>query len=163
MRSFVKVLCVAVVMTIGYQHKTLSLDLENLDRCAKVYNISQRSKDTAPRYQLTNLTVLRNAFNQRISNIQVLVLGKVIVILPDDIKGDRHQRFIVRLANSQTLLVTHNVDISPRVKDLKIGDALYIYGEYEWNSKGGVIHWTHRDPKKKHVDGWIRKNGLIYQ
>ena len=107
--------------------------------------------------------MLKNAFNQRISNIQVLVLGKVIAILPDDIKGDRHQRFIVRLANSQTLLVTHNVDISPRVKDLKIGDALYIYGEYEWNSKGGVIHWTHRDPQKQHIDGWIRKNGIIYQ
>lgn len=163
MPSFVKVLCVSVVMTIGYQHKTLLLDLENLERSAKVYDISQRTKDTAPRYQLTNLAVLKNAFSQRISNIQVLVLGKVIAILPDDMQGDRHQRFIVKLANSQTLLVTHNVDISPRVKELKVGDALYIYGEYEWNNRGGVIHWTHRDPKKKHVDGWIRKHGIVYQ
>lgn len=163
MRSLAKVFCIAIIVTVGYQHKTLSLDLENVERSAKVYNISQQLRNTAPKYQLTNLAVLKNAFNQRISNIQVLVLGKVIAILPDDIKGDRHQRFIVRLANSQTLLVTHNLDISPRVKDLKIGDALYIYGEYEWNSKGGIIHWTHRDPKKKHIDGWIRKNGIIYQ
>lgn len=162
MRSLIKVFCIAIIVTIGYQHKTLSLDLENVERYAKFYNISQQLRNTAPRYPLTNLAVLKNAFSQRISNIQVLVLGKVIAILPDDIKGDRHQRFIVRLANLQTLLVTHNVDISPRVKDLKIGDALYIYGEYEWDSKGGVIHWTHRDPKKKHIDGWIRKNG-IYQ
>lgn len=163
MRSLIKVFCVAVIVTIGYQHKTLSLNLASLERSAKVYNISQRSPHTAPRYQLTNLAVLKNAFNRRISNIQVLVQGKVIAILPDDIKGDRHQRFIVRLANSQTLLITHNIDIAPRVKDLKIGDSLYIYGEYEWNSKGGLIHWTHRDPKKQHIDGWIRKNNIIYQ
>jgi len=38
-----------------------------------------------------------------------------------------------------------------------------FYGEYEWNPKGGVVHWTHRDPTGKHRDGWLKHNGLIFQ
>jgi hypothetical protein len=36
-------------------------------------------------------------------------------------------------------------------------------GEYVWNDKGGMIHWTHRDPRKRHRPGWIRHNGVLYQ
>ncbi len=113
--------------------------------------------------QLTDLSVLKTAFQRRQSNLQVLVLGRVIAVLPDDNNGDRHQRFIIRLANAQTLLVAHNIDQAPRVSNLKVGDQLYIYGEYEWSNKGGTLHWTHRDRNRRHVDGWIQKNGVTFQ
>ena len=43
------------------------------------------------------------------------------------------------------------------------GQLVEFYGEYEWNAKGGVVHWTHRDPEHRHVDGWIKHNGRTYQ
>jgi hypothetical protein len=115
------------------------------------------------RYQLTDVAVLQNAYRNQVSNIQVLIQGRVVSLLSDDNNGSRHQRFIVQLSNSQTLLVAHNIDIAPRVNGLRVGDQLYIYGEYEWNSQGGVIHWTHRDPNRRHVDGWIDRNGVIFR
>ena len=75
----------------------------------------------------------------------------------------RHQRFIVQLASGQTLLVAHNIDLAPRVADLKPGHIVAFYGEYEWNERGGVIHWTHHDPRGQHAAGWVEHNGVRYQ
>lgn len=97
------------------------------------------------------------------SNVQVEGSGRVSRILPDDNEGSRHQRFIVRLGTGQTVLVAHNIDLATRVASLKVGDAVELNGEYEWNERGGVIHWTHRDPRGSHVDGWIKHNGHTYQ
>jgi len=38
-----------------------------------------------------------------------------------------------------------------------------FFGEYEYSEKGGVIHWTHHDPSRKHVDGWLKHQGRTYQ
>lgn len=89
--------------------------------------------------------------------------GTVTRILPDDTKEARHQRFIVRLASGQTLLVTHNIDIAPRVSPLKVGDTVEYQGEYAWNDKGGVVHWTHHDPSGRHRAGWLRHDGQTFQ
>ncbi len=89
--------------------------------------------------------------------------GKVIKILPDDNDGSRHQRFIIKLDSSQTLLIAHNIDLAPEIKNLRVGDHINFYGEYEWNAKGGVVHWTHHDPKNRHEGGWLNHGGKLYQ
>ncbi len=72
-------------------------------------------------------------------------------ILSDDLNGSRHQRFIIELKSKQTLLIAHNIDLAPRIDELALND------------QGGVIHWTHHDPDKIHIDGWILHNNNIYQ
>lgn|SRR5210317_740702 len=106
---------------------------------------------------------LQNAFANRESDIQVKGAGKVTRVLSDDLEGSRHQRFIVMLGSGDTLLISHNIDLAPRVANLKPGDVVEFYGEYEWNEKGGVVHWTHHDPNGRHVGGWIKHLGNTYQ
>jgi hypothetical protein len=103
------------------------------------------------------------AFANRLGNQQLEAEGTVIKILADDRNGSRHQRFIVRLESGHTLLVSHNIDLAPRIDALHTGDTVAFYGEYEWNPKGGVIHWTHHDPQGRHPAGWIRHGGQTYQ
>lgn len=97
------------------------------------------------------------------SNVQVKGEGRVSRLLPDDHKGSRHQRFILRLNSGLTLLVAHNIDLAPRIETLQVGDEVAYFGEYEWNEKGGVVHWTHHDPRGSHVGGWLRHKDRIYQ
>jgi len=103
------------------------------------------------------------AFANGKSDVQVEGEGTVISILSDDVAGSRHQRLIVQLASGQTLLITHNIDVAPRIAGLKVGDSVAFNGEYVWNEKGGVIHWTHHDPQGRHVAGWVIHNGKRYQ
>ena len=104
---------------------------------------------------LADDSAIGRAFASGASNIQVEGEGTVTRVLPDDLNGSRHQRFIVQLASGQTLLIAHNIDIAPRIDGLQVGDSVSFNGEYVWNEKGGVIHWTHHDPQGRHVAGWI--------
>ena len=106
---------------------------------------------------------IERAFADRRSDLQVRLSGRVERVLPDDLEGSRHQRFILRLATGRTLLVAHNIDLAPRVAGLAENDRVELYGEYEWNRKGGVIHWTHRDPRGNHPHGWIKHKGRRYE
>lgn len=119
---------------------------------------SQRTAPVAPPTHSVNA-----AFDNRLSDVQVEGQGTVSRILPDDREGSRHQRFVLRLPGNRTVLVVHNIDLAPRINALREGDIVNFYGEYEWNAKGGVIHWTHHDPEKRHVDGWLRHQGRTYQ
>ncbi len=86
-----------------------------------------------------------------------------MALLRDDTKGIKHQKFIIELNSGKTILVSHNIDLAPRINTLKKGDKVEFYGEYEWNSKRGIIHWSHHDPRGKHVDGWLRHKGISYK
>ena len=107
--------------------------------------------------------LLANLYAKNLSNVQVFGTGTVVAILSDDLDGSRHQRFIIELNSKQTLLVAHNIDLSLRIDGLSLNDRIEFFGEYEWNDKGGVIHWTHHDPAGIHVSGWILHNNIIYQ
>ncbi len=102
-------------------------------------------------------------YEHRISDVQVEGEGSVKAILKDDLQGSRHQKFILNISGGHTLLVSHNIDIAPRIDNLKKGDTVGFSGEYEWNEKGGVVHWTHHDPDKKHVGGWLEHHGRVYR
>ncbi len=107
--------------------------------------------------------ILASAFANQRSNVQVQASGVVKKILADDKDGSRHQRFIVELESGQTLLIAHNIDLADRINSLQKGDRIEFYGEYEWNPRGGVLHWTHHDPAGRHSAGWIKHNGRTYQ
>ena len=121
-----------------------------------------RSDDSAA-FTNQNDTVLSSAFIERISGVQAVGKGIVIKILSDDNEGSRHQRFILELGSERTLLVAHNIDLAPRIPSLSRGDTVSFYGEYETNSQGGVIHWTHDDPQGQHAAGWLEHKGRRYQ
>ncbi len=104
-----------------------------------------------------------SAYQARTSNVQVRSIGTVIKILADDNKGARHQKLIVKLASGQTVLIAHNIDLARRINSINIGDSIEFYGEYEWNTKGGIVHWTHHDPAGRHKDGWLKHNGVLYK
>ena len=108
-------------------------------------------------------SAIARAFTARADGISVEGQGDVVKVLPDDTKGSRHQRFIVRLDSGQTVLIAHNIDVAPRVAPLAPGDSVSFSGEYVWNDKGGIIHWTHHDPGGTHASGWIKRNGQVFQ
>ncbi|HFG1936997.1 TPA: DUF3465 domain-containing protein [Vibrio cholerae] len=110
-----------------------------------------------------NDAVLQQAYLSQQSDLQVQGFGQVSKVLPDDNDGSRHQKFILKLNSGQTLLVAHNIDLAPRIPNLKVGDSVEFYGEYEWNKKGGILHWTHKDPQNRHAHGWLKHNGQVYE
>lgn len=107
--------------------------------------------------------LIAEAFRSGRSNVQLGGEGSVAKILPDDNQGSRHQKFLMKLESGHTLLISHNIDLAPRIDNLREGERIEFYGEYEWNKKGGVIHWTHHDPKGEHPGGWLKYQGRVYK
>ena len=101
-------------------------------------------------------------FARQQSGVMVQFDARVQRLLKDDKEGSRHQRFVLELDNGHTVLVAHNLDLSPRVP-LAEWDPVRIRGEYEWNAQGGVVHWTHRDPGAGLKHGWIEHKGERYE
>ena len=89
------------------------------------------------------------------------VQGKVVKLLKDDREGSPHQRFLVNIAPDITLLVAHNIELAPRIPTQE-GDTITISGEYVWNNRGGVLHWTHHNPKGRR-GGWVEVNGKRFE
>jgi hypothetical protein len=145
------VICSGAFAVVSRYHDSFSIS--SIKALLPFTNIELSTSDKA----------LENAFENKISGVQVGGSGKVVKILPDDNKGSRHQRFILKLNSNQTLLIAHNIDLSPKIENLKVDDHVNFYGEYEWNSKGGVIHWTHHDPNGRHEGGWLIHGGKMYQ
>jgi len=146
MKKSTIVLAIAIVVTIyGYY-------ANNPDLGGSVQQQSQSISQS-----------LQDAYTNHRSDIQIKGSGVVIKRLPDDNKGSRHQKFLLKVATGQTLLIAHNIDLADKITSLKKGDMVEFNGEYEWNSKGGVLHWTHHDPGGRHINGWLKHKGKIYQ
>lgn len=113
--------------------------------------------------QSSSANSIEQLVEQRQSDVQIEVSGTVTRLLADDNEGSRHQRFIIELVSGKTLLIVHNIDLAPRIDDIREGDEVRVYGEFIWNDKGGLIHWTHHDPANHHPHGWIRHQDKLYQ
>ncbi|MCK5835358.1 MAG: DUF3465 domain-containing protein [Lentisphaeria bacterium] len=113
--------------------------------------------------KVSSNSLLLTVHKNKLKKMQVSGFGKVKQILTDDLKGDQHQRFILEITPELTILIAHNIDLAPRVSPLKVGDVIHFYGQYEWNSEGGVVHWTHKDPDGKHKHGWLERNHKKFQ
>lgn len=147
-----KILFAAAIVFAGYTYFTQHGATPSIAPTAT----EQRAADKAE-------ARIADAFANRTSNVLVSGQGVVVKVLADDNSGSRHQRFILKLANGQTLLVAHNIDIAPRIDGLSEGDPVSFNGQYEWNAKGGVLHWTHHDPRGSHPSGWLEHRGRTYQ
>ncbi len=102
------------------------------------------------------------AFDQHRSGLVVEGEGLVERTLADDDQGSRHQRFIVQLASGHSVLISHNIDLAKRLP-VQAGDRVRFRGQYEWNERGGVIHWTHHDPQGRRDGGWLELDGRKYK
>ncbi len=164
-----RLLITAAVLVIGFIGQQAGIDLSALSS-ALTNNKATPSPDTrsgnagAP----TNIPRpssdggagrIAQAVAQRESGFMITVDAQVKKTLPDDNEGSRHQRFLIDLSSGHTLLVAHNIDLAKRVP-LGRGDAVRVRGQFEWNEKGGVLHWTHHDPGKRREGGWIEFEGL---
>lgn len=105
---------------------------------------------------------IRNSASNPDAKFWTDIQGEVIKLLRDDREGSQHQRFLIRVAPDITLLVAHNIDLAPRVP-VREGDRVKIYGEYAWNNRGGVMHWTHHNPRGRREGGWIELDGKRYE
>jgi hypothetical protein len=103
------------------------------------------------------------AYAAHASRVEVQGGGVVEKVLRDDTQGSRHQRFILRVDSGQSVLFAHNIELASRVPDLHEGERVEFMGEYEWNDKGGVVHWTHHDPSGQHPAGWLKVAGVVYR
>ena len=106
---------------------------------------------------------IERLFRAGSSDVLVEGQGTIARVLSDDRRGSQHQRFLVRLESGHTVLISHNIDLAPRVENLRTGDTIAFRGEYAWNDKGGVVHWTHHDPDGRHPGGWLKHQGQTYR
>ena len=105
---------------------------------------------------------LREAVRAKRSKVWVEGEGRIVHLLPDDRRPPRHQLCLVALDWGHTIKISHNVDLAPKVP-WKKGDTLTFRGRFEWNDKGGVVHWTHHDPKGRKQGGWLKHRGREYR
>ncbi|MDW8263181.1 MAG: DUF3465 domain-containing protein [Phycisphaerales bacterium] len=105
-------------------------------------------------------------FRQKQRDVPVTAEGTVVKLLPDDLEtadgSSRHQRMIVEVHGGGTILLAHNIDLSPRVP-VQVGDSIRFRGEYQWTERGGVVHWTHHDPAGRRQGGWVEHQGKRYE
>jgi hypothetical protein len=117
---------------------------------------------TAPKTLASGADDLIKLHQQRAQDVLVEAVGTVVKGLPDDNDGSRHQRFLVEITDDLTIKLSHNIDLAPRVP-AREGDILRFKGDYRWNDLGGVVHWTHHDPRNQREGGWIEYDGKRYE
>lgn len=105
---------------------------------------------------------LLDSFEQKRSKVWMEVAMEITRLLPDDNEGSRHQKFIAESSSGHSVLISHNIDLADRVP-VSRGDTVNIRGRYEWTERGGVLHWTHHDPRGKKEGGWIEHDGQTYR
>ena len=106
-----------------------------------------------------------DAFHAGRSHQEVVADGKVVQVLgvaPGRVSP--HEGFLMQLASGCNVVVRveANTDFTGTFP-LTAGDGVVVKGEYEYYPRGGVVHWTHRDPRGRHEGGFIETGGRRYE
>lgn len=124
------------------------------------------SPSAAPAQAAASQKLVADLMRAKRSEVIVTLRARVLKVLPDDNDGSRHQKVLLSITTRNsphdTVLIAHNIDLAPRVP-VHEGDELIVHGQYEYNDRGGVIHWTHHDPGKRREGGWIEHAGQRYE
>ncbi|HXF34134.1 MAG TPA: DUF3465 domain-containing protein [Candidatus Acidoferrales bacterium] len=101
------------------------------------------------------------------SHVEVQASGSVARVL-----GERtgpsgpHEGFLLHLTgpggHGLTVRIESNLDLLGPLP-VRSGEPATVRGEYEYDPRGGVIHWTHRDPRSRHPAGFVEIDGRRYQ
>ena len=105
--------------------------------------------------------VVQEAYQYRQTGIMVEVTGSVVRLLKPAPDAPDVQKFIIRLANGQSILVVHRAVPDDRVP-VDINDNVLVRGEYVWTETGGTIRNTERDLSTQRRHGWIEYQGERY-
>lgn len=119
---------------------------------------------TACAPQTPNDAAVCSAFAARRSHVEVVADGTVTRVL--GVAAGRvspHEGFLLRLNSGcrLTVRVEANTDFTGNFV-IGPGDRAIVKGEYEYYALGGVIHWTHRDPRGRHESGYVDVRGNTY-
>jgi hypothetical protein len=98
------------------------------------------------------------------SRVEVVADGTVTRVLGvQQGRVSPHEGFLFRLGSSCNLVVRveANTDFTGPIP-LAPGQHVVVKGEYEYYPLGGVIHWTHSDPRGRHEGGYIETGGKTY-
>ncbi len=104
------------------------------------------------------------AYSATRSHVEVIADGTVTRILGTQPgRVSPHEGFLLSLGSGCKLVVRveANTDFTGEFP-LGRGQHVVVKGEYEYYPLGGVIHWTHRDPRGRHEGGYIDAGGHLY-
>ena len=101
------------------------------------------------------------------SHIEVIANGSVARMLGTHRgRSGNHEGFLLHLSGSAgrglTVRVEDNVDLTGPIP-LSEGQDVVVRGEYIFDERGGIVHYTHRDPRGRHISGYVLVDGKFYQ
>jgi hypothetical protein len=118
-----------------------------------------RSKIITP---VDDSDIIATAYQHQTSNILVEAEAKVVYVFPVIKHRELNfQEFRVELTNGHRVRIIHDLNEAEAVP-LRASDVIRFRGEFDWSDDGGLIHWTHDDPKGERGDGWIEFGGSRY-
>jgi Protein of unknown function (DUF3465) len=104
------------------------------------------------------------AYSAQRSRVEAVAGGRVTRIF--GVRAGRsspHEGFLMRLDSGCDLVlrVEVNTDFTGEIP-LSSNEPIVVKGEYEYYPRGGVIHWTHHDPRGRHENGYISAADKMY-
>jgi Protein of unknown function (DUF3465) len=107
------------------------------------------------------------AWRDQRSYVEVDASGSVAQLLGTRVgPSGEHEGFLLHLRGAAghglTVKVEDNTDLTGPIP-LSEGESVDVRGEYIYDPRGGIIHYTHRDPSGRHAAGYIRAGNALYQ
>jgi len=89
--------------------------------------------------------------------------GHIIVLVSNDPKDTRRQKFLVRLDSGDHILVVYDLKQHEPIKNLRPGDAVEFSGEYFFGQSGNEVRIACHDEQPNTAKSWVKHKGLVYE